>query len=307
MKHTLRKLIFSIATTLTALTSTQGFCNDGALYWGPQNPCPAFLDESCPVSEYMIFSTDFLYLRALQTGFDEVINNNKWDYGYRIALDYTFYDSPWDMGVDWMHFNTHTSGSHGSGITKTTARWKIRLDVVNLRVGYDYFVLNSLAVKPYFGLRAARIKHDLSGHFVSPFRCISGTIAALDRDDSWKFGGAGPLLGVEVGTGFAEGFSAYGGLSFSLLYGWINTDINETQTIIAPTQVCDLDDSFQRQSCQTVFDASLGIQWETQILCNLQLILQLGLEHHQYFNLNRLGNYGDLCVDGGNFSVGFRF
>ena len=51
----------------------------------------------------------------------------------------------------------------------------------------------------------------------------------------------------------------------------------------------------------------LELRWKTCFCKNSFLILQLGLEHHRYFNHNQFCGYGDLSLDGVSFSAAILY
>jgi len=114
----------------------------------------------------------------------------------------------------------------------------------------------------------------------------------------------GPLVGVEGDWKLGCGFSVYANASFAILYGNFRVHFDQSQEFVDGGEYCEI--KRRLHACQGVVDAGLGIRWETCV-CKTNVWFQLGLEHHRYFNQNRFGNYGDLCLDGGNLSAGFAF
>lgn len=97
----------------------------------------------------------------------------------------------------------------------------------------------------------------------------------------------------------------YVNASTSWLYGKFDIRIHEFEE---SADAVDFSKIRRRPNASlAVADAGLGIRWEKCFWENKRLLLQVGLEHHCYFDYNRLGAYGDLSFDGVNFSAGIEF
>jgi hypothetical protein len=119
-----------------------------------------------------------------------------------------------------------------------------------------------------------------------------------------KFLGIGPLVGVEAEWNLKCGFSLYANAAVATLYGDFHIRSEESEEFTDGVAFCQ--ERRKLNACQTVVDAGLGVRWLT-CLCGNIAWLQLGLEHHSYFNQNRFDRYGDLSLDGANFSAGIAF
>jgi hypothetical protein len=262
---------------------------------------------------------DLLYWRAFESGLDECIpvkvfdevncdgkvvskfkgkNHDprfKWDPGFRIAAGYVFEN--WDVVFSWTHFNSHTDASN-----RKELRWNLDYDVIDIITGYETELASCLTLRPFAGLRAAQIDQK-----VRTGRLHHASSSGLNshRRNHEDFSGFGPLLGLDTNWNIGYSFSIYASASVSWLYG--NFDIK----LIEDTKFSNARNHFQVKkhlnAILSAVDAAFGLRWQTCLYSDIQLVLQLGLEHHCYFDYNRLGNYGDLSFDGVNFSAGIAF
>jgi hypothetical protein len=264
-----------------------------------------------------------------------------WEAGFRLGVGYEF-GNCWDVGVFWTHFHSNSKEREGS---QHRLRWKLDFEVLDIVAGYSYDIGSCFAVRGFGGLRAARIEQKLrinskgrADSYIansSSYDSYSGSSSYSSFSDSYpsinseifmddlsasgysssglttgsghgknKLMGVGPLIGIEGDWKLGCGFSLYANASFAVLYGNFRVHFNQSEKFIDGGDFCNI--KRRLHACQAVVDAGLGIRWETCICENI-VWFQLGLEHHRYFNQNRFGDYGDLCLDGGNFSAGFAF
>lgn len=288
-----------------------------------------YCEDSCssqPVCCGQAFiSADFLYWRAFESGLDtcspsEVFDivtaddtvisifhgkgrspNFNWDPGFRIGAGYEFARSKWDIAAFWTHFQSHTRGNHGN-----RPRWNIDLDVIDAIAAYDFNFDSCFNLWPFIGLRAVQIdqklRHGKQHHFTL---ALNDDLITFDRGNKEKFQGIGPLMGLEADWNIGCSFSFYFMGSISWLYGNYNIRLIELDEEI------DALDFFQLRknldASLAVADVGLGIRWQKCFCNDMRLVLQLGLEHHRYFDFNRIGGYGDLSFDGVNLSAGIEF
>lgn len=273
--------------------------------------------ESCAAGVY--FSSSFLYWRAAEEGIGncgllktQEINgavisslqnkssdpNFKWTGGYRIALGYEL-SNTWDAAAIWTHYHNH----HNKHCIKTSHFcWKLDYDTIDLVLGYNWSPTSCFVVRPYFGLRGAQI--DQKVNLFSENGSLS-QFSKTQRHNKQDYTSMGPLLGVKGNWGMACGFSVYASAACSVLYGKFHVKLqNLSQLKRGVALSCA---KRRLDGCTTVADLAFGIQYEKCCFDKTRLILSLGVEHHQYFNYNRMGSYGDLCLDGGTFSAGFIF
>ncbi len=266
----------------------------------------------------IFFDAEALYLRAYQGGLSSVcditttsdsVEDNilvsrltgrghdpdfKWNWGYRIGAGYKFAGSDCGLRAYWTHFDANTGGS--------SHKWKIDYNVVDLVYRCDSNWSRCITVSPYAGIRYANIDQKLHTNFVSTVSDIPNTLNGSVKQD---FSGVGPMIGVEGDFGMQNGFSLYGNISIALLYGTAHIRSNSTETFDTGINIDNLRNN--KDAYQYVFDAGLGIRYKTCFFCDKNLVIQLGLEDHRYFNHNQFCDYGDLSLDGVTLGISLEY
>lgn len=295
----------------------KGFFSADLLYWR------AFedgLDDCFPVDDYDYISSSYGTILSRFKGKGEDPRFN-WDAGFRLGTGYVF-DSGWDIGVYWTHFHSHASKHYKQDSyafrNENEVHWNLNFEVVDLIVAHEFNSDSCFTWRPFAGLRGARIKQKLRTNSFSngdSFEESSSAVAFLSDYSSSNFAtssvhnkqrflGIGPLIGLEADWSLGCNLSLYANASVAFLYGHFHVRSKESDQFVDGADFCQ--ERRKLSACQTVLDAGVGIRWQT-CLCGNRAWLQLGLEHHSYFNQNRFGTYGDLCLDGANFSVGIEF
>ncbi len=254
-----------------------------------------------------IVTADLLYWRALQNGLEcgcaPKIKNN-WDFGYRIGLEYDRVCKGWNIGTYWTHF--HNNYKHKSQNDNFT-HWNLKYDTIDIIFGYEVSNDSCFSYTPLIGLRAARVNENLTAHF-NGCNCDSfDSNSVTDQDHKQKFCGIGPEIGIDADYSLGCGFSLFGRVGAGILYGKFKINVHDFETIPDPTDDGACCVSKSTQACQAFVDFALGIKWEYCFCNKMALITRLGVEHHRYFNQNRIGNYGDLIFDGAFLSLGLKF
>lgn len=212
----------------------------------------------------------------------------KWDPGYRVGACYEFASGEWDVAASWTHFH---SKANGSGHRK----WTINLDVVDVTTGYEPECGLCFDIRPFLGVRGAKIDQKLH----------SGHRRGSHKHFKEEFEGIGPLLGLGLDWEIGCNFSLYVKASAAWLYGNFHVKTFESTELVHARNVCKLRKHLDANIAAG--DAEIGLRWETCFCKTKRFFLQLGLEHHRYFNFNRIGCYGDLSFDGANVGLGIGF
>lgn len=325
-------------TILTLLTTVHGLQAENVAFnpnrsVSQESDCcvaPIFRDNS---SNSLHIDADVLYwkahlsaleLDAGRTSMSEVITDGvsifttdefdtdphfKWKTGYRIAAGYQFDCSNWELAAIWTHFqdNGNKNISEDSTTTNTT-KCRIQFNQIDGILVYHDTKCSSFNFTPFFGVRGARIHEGIRAHLVTDISIAPSTTATETKnfDDSQRYWGVGPIVGLQGDWDIGCGFSIYGTAAAALLYGKYKIHFDDSDVFTAPInrQVFGtIDRHTHGFDCN--IDLALGVQWQTEICECYQLNFKLGFEHHQYFNHSHLGvTRGDLTFDGGIFSVG---
>ncbi len=289
----------------------------------------------------------------------------KWDWGFKVGLGYNFEHDGWDLYANWTWFRTHGRHSHGDeegedcdgdsvpstavlfplysdlGTTDDQltasdahATGHLRLNIVDLELGRAFYTSKWLTLRPHMGLRAAWIKQKHDFYYDgtnSDYPVVDATndVAAM-KNNFWGLGVRG---GLDSRWGIGCGFSFYGNLAISILYGRFSVGINENIDVSGSceddvlTGVTNFTDGLRCSRAAT--DLALGFMYEHcfQRGCapnksDVHMALSIAWEHHIFFNQNQLWRVtrpssdhnqafgherGDLTFQGWTFSARFDF
>ncbi len=223
----------------------------------------------------------------------------RWGGGYRVTAGYELSDT-WGVAAYWTHYKNHDNKHH---IQNARLNWKLDYDTIDLALGYNWTPNSCFNLKPFFGLRAAQIDQKI---LLNSNHGNLTRFSSTERKNKQHFNGLGPLLGIKANWGISNGFSFYLSAACAVLYGKHHVKL---QNIKQFKEGYSLSCGKRRHNVNTaVSDLGFGIQYEKCCFDKSRLIVALGVEHHQYFNYNRMGNsYGDLSLDGVTLSAGLVF
>lgn len=320
MKYFIQKIYITInLLVITSIGYAFGDCEtDLSTSCETCYPCTSC---ECP---HGFISAELLYWRAFENGLDVCVpsevsdtilpNGNivsrlkgrgrdphfNWDPGVRLGAGYEFPCSHWGVAAFWTHFN---SRAHGSG--HQHLRWNIDFDVLDVAAGYEFDFGYCFTIRPFIGLRGAKIDQKIrtknQGNSYSYY--LNEPIFSKRRNKE-EFLGLGPLIGVDGEWGVGCGLSIYANAAISWMYGRFHVNFKDISETIDATNISHIKNRLDASLASA--DAGIGVRWRTDFY-NYHWILQVGLEHHRYFDYNRFNQYGDLSFDGVNFSAAVVF
>lgn len=353
MSNFMKKLKIATAFLLvTSMGHAYEDCNNTNVCVERDVCCPC--EPVCCDNGRGFFSADLLYWRAFVSGIDDcfpVLETDQvtadgrvisrfngrgrnpdfeWSPGVRLGTGYEFACS-WGVGVFWTHLHSKANGSKNDfessdsssssiivendvSFEGNRSRWNIDFDTIDVVASYRWDYGCSVSLRPFIGLRWARIDQSLrlgshSNSISSSISSISSSVSSdfdpFSQHSKQDFKGLGPLFGVEADWSLGCGYSVYANASVAWIYGKSNSRITEINQTIDTVDFCEV--SSRLDDTLTAFDAGVGVRWQTCFCSDMRLILQLGLEHHHYYNYSQIGECGDLSFDGLNFSAMIEF
>jgi major outer membrane protein len=263
----------------------------------------------------------------------------KWGTGFRLGIGYDMEHDGWDVDLYWTRYyqtsRRHTTGNRhgifqplfqltqesGSALLYTTEahdkKWKLRLDMIDLEMGREFFVSKWLTIRPHVGLRNIwvrqkfRVEYEGGSYGSGPINSyLSGGTAAYVNFKN-NFWGIGLRSGLDSQWGLGCGLSIYAKLAFSLLWGQMKE--TETQTVISSTDDTSLVGDKGRDIfhiCRPVTDMALGLRYDTTFSDDSYALgVFAGWEHHYFWSQNRLifERNGDLSTSGVHAGLSFDF
>lgn len=243
--------------------------------------------------------------------------SEKWNAGFRVGLGYNMPCDGWDITGYWTHIEGHRKGSETSDFITDSdgeitvffpswievpfipdgvnADWKLRLDVIDLELGREFYISKCLTLRPFIGVRAARIDQKFD---VEAFSDRNLQTFNLETEMKNDYCGVGLRAGMDSEWSFGCGWSIYGQAAVSLLYGHFNLkrehfeiDPADDTAFSSPS-----DDEFvtelshksdHHNACRAITDLGVGVRWKQYFDCDcMALTLQLGWEQHMFFGQN---------------------
>lgn len=242
--------------------------------------------------------------------------NFKWDLGFKVGLGYCTTCDGWDFGLNWTWYKGKANGQleteaddNQTIVTLWSAysnlvggplfatdidhNWNLRLNLIDLELGRNFWTSKYLALRPHVGLRIAYIKQKFSlEQRGGSFSAISTAPAFKDQVDlKNNFHGVGLRAGLNSEWNLGCGWAIYGNWAGSIVYGRFSVDHTETRTqATAPyDETTILDTHYSKRASSAMLDLALGIQWSTMFCdCAYGFTGMIGWENHLFFDQNQL-------------------
>lgn len=218
------------------------------------------------------------------------------------------------------------------------SKYNLKLDILDLVLGRDFFVSKYLSLRPNFGLRGITLRQTLnvSYHGFNTTACHCQCIPSMpvntqcfeDRvKDNQKYWGVGPKAGMDTLWSFGGGWGLYGNAAISLVYGRLKGLHSENFIRDKfPTDPCDececnpcccenvcnvLRIRGPRTRCndkvyktRAITDLAIGLAWDRNFSDDrYHLGLNVGWEHHMFFGMNQFFRFHDINEQG-SFTYG---
>ncbi|HEY4254834.1 MAG TPA: Lpg1974 family pore-forming outer membrane protein [Chlamydiales bacterium] len=234
-------------------------------------------------------STSFNMGRTKTFSFD-------WRFAFRVAGGYQFKCPDWTLWAEYLRFTTEQSkkisppagGSLSSNFVFDTNPLTSRLEMeinyntLDLNLGRPYLLRNNFSLHPFVGVRGAVIhQHDeITETFVS---------STLFHHETNRFYGAGLRAGSQARWLLGSGWSLFGSLAGSIVYGTFDNRFTQNQSIKLQSDTSGL-------SPNLTSDA--GLSWEKALAsARTRISLSLGYEFDYWWRQNQtIHNFTDATV-----------
>lgn len=263
---------------------------------------------------------------------------NNWDWGARVDAGYAMPHDGWDLAAQWTWFRATdtnnrlapTGSSYLSEVANTptgvltnpgalliasnglNSHRRLLMNLGNLDLGREFFISKWLVLRPHVGARGVwinrHLKIETSGITSYPTG-LSTTTTDVTSKVKGSYNAGGIYLGLDTQWGFGDGWSLFGNLDQSIVYGRntvrtteINTADRTTYTRFATTN--------KWNTVRGITDLAIGLRWD-YLFGNdaYRFCVQAAWEEHLFSNLdvNDFGTNGDLALTGASFKVAFDF
>lgn len=261
-----------------------------------------------------------------------------WDWGFRLAMNYQTPRHRMDLNLMWTRFYTDGGDkiaedapgaifsiwSAPSAILSAGDRasdhWRMRLNLLNLEVGGQFFPKKWLQIRPHMGFSSAWIDQHLDATLNG---AMSGALPASSHIAMQNdFFGAGLRGGMNTAWGLSYGLSFYGDAAFSILYGCFDVRQKEKlefASLQSSSEIVDEKEHFRLS--RIILELGIGIRWDRFFAKErYHLGLQAGWEELYFFGQNQLRHFfsdqnlgasiaegGDLTLQGWTFRASLGF
>jgi len=244
----------------------------------------------------------------------------KWDFGFKAGIGYNSACDGWDLGILWTWYqgrgsshveaqadNNQTllplwsaySPLEGSVLyaTDIETNWKLKLNLIDLDLGREFWSSKYVALRPFVGLRIAYLKQSYDLEHKGGSFTANTQVTTTDRnvnnfvDLENDFHGVGIRAGLDSTWNLGCGWGIYGNMAASIVYGRFSVDHNEynRQAASPHSKIKVMETDYSFRASRAMLDLGLGLQWSTLFCgCQYGLTAQLGWEHHLFFNQNQM-------------------
>lgn len=242
--------------------------------------------------------------------------HSHWRPGFKLGIGYDMVHDGWDIELIWTRYRGAGSGHADIDVgdnssliplwsalqnpaatqlwaTDIKPHWKLHLDLVDFELGREFWNSKYLTLRPHIGFRYSRIaqdfKMDIKGGSWAAILPSPGQNGSVNMENRFK--GVGVRGGLDSVWHLGCGFSLFGNVAVSLLYGRFHVDQKENtlqaSSPFSKTSILSATESFRSSKAAT--DVILGIQYAT-MFCESRYAFTVGLgwEHHAFFSQNHL-------------------
>jgi hypothetical protein len=261
--------------------------------------------------------------------------NYDWSWGFRAGLGYNFEHDGWDALLNWTWFranekkeshpasgnvdwptqiNVANAGADSTASSKeATGHGRLHLNFLDFELGREFFVSKWLTLRPFVGARGAWINRNFSFEYEG----LSGTGTSVGGHNHNRFRGGGLRSGLNTQWGLGSGWSFFGDLALSLIYGVQRLHEHQDNDTTG-ARVEHVHNSWT--IVRPMLDLAFGFRWDRLLSCDQYRIrVQLGWEQHTMFGFEKDMNFvsggqgkftfnqGDLALSGVSLQLRFDF
>ncbi len=263
-----------------------------------------------------------------------------WDFGFRVGLGYNLPHDGWDVVAGWTWFQNNAHGSVTPNLGSVysanpfdpaeaavdsfgsaNSHLNIKLNMIDLDLGREFFVSKWMTLRPFMGLRTAWVFQEQSSNYNNPLPVSSvSSFYSQQKNDYW---GLGLHSGLNTQWGLGAGVSLFGNAAVSILNGFFKVNDYETTNFSNGTHNDNVSNNDSFRIGRVIGELAMGVRWDTMLAndhCHLGI--QGGWEQLMFFGQNQFkhfygtfpsnqgsyfANQGDLTFQGWTLSVRLDF
>lgn len=302
----------------------------GAHLWGQVEAL--FFHPTEDNLSYAIESANPTQFHQINTGKVKNVSYD-WDWGVRAGLGYDLPHDGWDLFLNWTWFHTtaksentldgttaanlqpwtNSSYSNPSGAYSTHASGRALLHwaLLDFEFGREFLVSKWMTLRPYIGARGAWIHRNLKNHYSGGIN-IPGDDIPLGDNEVWnhlsnRYNAGGLRAGANSAFKLGFGFSFYGDLALSLLYG--NQTLKQYDNQLSTRSPSDhlvfgkVKDKWT--TLRPMLDVGVGLRWDKYFYdSKYRIRLQAGWEEHVLFGFDTDLNFANGFLNTSSYKMG---
>jgi hypothetical protein len=238
-----------------------------------------------------------------------------WDWGVKVGIGYNYAHDNWETDLLFTYFSSNESDTTTAGTASSviplkgsadlgfpltavldycstaSSQFKFVYDNLDLDLARNYFVSESLALRPHFGLKSTWL--DLQQDTRYTGGALSQGITFYNADKS-KFWGIGPSAGINTKWYLCNGFGLFGDASGALLWSYFQVKHFESNSVNVNEDQIGIRANMHR--FVPTAQLSLGISYDSYMNDNKQHInVSLGWETVYYWRANQMLTVDDFA------------
>lgn len=256
----------------------------------------------------------------------------KWQWGFRLGVNYTKCDSPWTFQAYWTYLKSKAHGNKrvnsgepdfkgiypiwsmaddtlsGDYVSSASSHWHLYTNIIDFNIQHHFsFFCNKLNLRPFLGIRGTSLYQKQTAKYAGG-SFFSGEDVNHLRS---RYLGAGPRIGLNFDYSLNYGFSIIGRAAVAPLFGSFH--IKQREVYLDNVR---LHRSRDDHHLVLSTDYQLGIKWKGCIIENLPpSTLGIAWDVQEFYGANRFfrGKYHffsknrDLFLQGLTLSTAIDF
>jgi hypothetical protein len=227
-----------------------------------------------------------------------------WSWGFRAGAGYNLPHDGWDFFLNWTWLrSSETTSMSATSVfptelnpdsanasrtalaTDAHAHLALQINLLDFEMGREFFVSKWMTIRPHMGVRAGWVHRQYKVHYTGGSVLSTSTLHDNLKN---RFSSAGLRGGFDTQFGLGSGWSIFGQMAFSLLYG--NQHLRYSENLVTVGGVS-TNQGHVRDNWLTVrpmTDFALGFRWDKLFYDDrFRFRIQLGWEEHTLFGFTK--------------------
>ncbi|MDN3504448.1 MAG: Lpg1974 family pore-forming outer membrane protein [Rhabdochlamydiaceae bacterium] len=269
--------------------------------------------------EGKVFTQDYHYDPGVRVGLGLGLGHDAWD----LFVQYTWFQqnpskivhTHTDNSLNTLQATSNMGFSTGSPLTYASSSWKYRLNMADLELGRDSYFSKYLALRYFFGVRAAWQNQHFNTHYKWLDTSNANAETNTKIDQAMKIFAVGLRAGLNGSWFFTPNWSIFGNVSASTLAARAKTTPKDTQFTTADSSTVTTNEYLEQKVSfiEPVLEMMIGFGWDLWFEDDgYHFGLKAGWEESIWISNNKFvtigsQNHGDLAMQGFVLKARFDF